>query len=67
MVKFWDDPLSSIPVVIDTLTAYTYADAAIEAVVRVGTLRARYGNRIGYKIEGPAGELLLSISGKPHA
>jgi hypothetical protein len=65
VVKFWDDPRSSTPVEIDSLTTHSYADAEAQASARADVLRERYGSRIGYKIEGPMGEIILTVPGRP--
>jgi len=59
-VTFWDNPTSPTPGEIDALTVHSYTNAEEVAEARAVQLREKYGNQVGYKIEGPSDEPLLT-------
>ncbi len=62
-VTFWDNPASASPVEIDTVTVHSYTNVEEVAAARAVRLREKYGCQVGYKIEGPSGEVLLVVPG----
>jgi hypothetical protein len=61
VVKFWDTSRHTPgPIAIDFLAADSLPEALAQAATRLGTLKKKYGRRVGYRIEDAAGHIFRS-------
>ena len=61
VVKFWDTSRRAPgPIAIDFLAADSLPEALAQAATRLGTLKKKYGRRVGYRIEDAAGHIFRS-------